>query len=62
MHPVSTLPAPNARKEAGAPGSDGWASLQAFDRREKLVEVIELVEHDCRATWERLGHLTGVDR
>jgi hypothetical protein len=62
MHPVSTLPAPNAREEAGAPGSDGWASLEAFDRREELVDVIELVERGCRAPWERLGHLAGVVR
>ena len=33
--------------EEGAPGSDGWASLQACDRREELVEVIELVQRRC---------------
>ena len=62
MHPVSTLPATNASEKASASGSDGWASLEAFDRREELVEVIELVEHSCRTTWERLGPLAGVDR
>ena len=36
-------------------------SLEAFDRHEELVEVIELVEYGCRATLERLGpHASGV--
>ena len=62
MHPVSTLPATNAREESSASRSDGWASLEAFDRREELVEVTDLVDNGWRATLEHLGRLAGVDR